>query len=85
MALAVVPDFDPEYQLECAGTVIDVGYYAAPCIADWDLDGVDDLVLGQFTSGNIRFYPNDGTNANPVFNSWSYIQSDGVNITVPSG
>jgi hypothetical protein len=85
MVAAEVPDFEPEYQLQCAGSTIDVGYYAAPCIVDWDGDGVDDLILGQFTSGKIRFYKNEGTNANPVFNSYSFLQADGSDITMGAG
>ncbi|MBN1433541.1 hypothetical protein JW921_02205 [Candidatus Fermentibacterales bacterium] len=85
LALAWVPEYDPEYQLKCGGTIIDVGYYAAPCVVDWDLDGLKDLILGQFSSGNIRFYKNEGSNEAPVFNSFSYLYSDGSIITVPSG
>jgi hypothetical protein len=85
IAAAAVPDFEPEYQLECNGSIIDVGYYAAPCVVDWDLDGVMDLILGQFTSGYIRFYKNVGTNSAPVFTSFSYLQADGSNITMGSG
>jgi hypothetical protein len=85
LAIAWTPDWAPEYQLPAGGVFIDVGYYAAPCVADWDGDGLKDLVLGQFTSGNIRFYKNEGTNDNPVFNSYTLIQADGSPITVPSG
>jgi len=79
------PSWQTEYQLTCAGTIIDVGYYAAPCVVDWDGDGLKDLVLGQFTSGNIRFYRNEGTNAAPVFNSYELLYADGIPITLPSG
>ncbi len=85
LGLAWTPDWQSEYQLTCAGNIIDVGYYAAPCVVDWDGDGIKDLVLGQFTSGNIRFYKNEGTNAAPVFNTYSMIQADGSPISVPSG
>ncbi len=67
VAMAWMPDWQPSYQLTCAGTFIDVGYYGAPCVVDWDGDGLKDLVLGQFTNGNINFYRNEGTNENPVF------------------
>ena len=84
-SLAWTPNWLPSYELTCAGTIIDVGYYAAPCVVDWDGDGLKDLVLGQFSSGNIRFYKNEGTNASPVFNSYSMIQADGSPITLPYG
>ncbi len=85
LGLAWTPDWQPEYQLTAGGVIIDVGYYAAPCVADWDGDGLKDLVLGQFTSGNIRFYKNEGTNDNPVFSTYTMIYADGSPISVPSG
>jgi hypothetical protein len=84
-ALAQAPDFEPSYRLECAGSAIDVGYYGSPCVADWDGDGVQDLILGQFSNGYIRFYKNEGTNADPVLNSFSYLQADGSNISMGYG
>lgn len=77
--------FASPYNLQSGGTTIDVGYYAAPCVVDWDGDTLKDLILGQFSSGYIRFYKNEGSNDAPVFNSFSYLQADGVNITMASG
>ncbi|MFO7627421.1 MAG: hypothetical protein R6V62_09205 [Candidatus Fermentibacteraceae bacterium] len=85
VAMAWTPSWLPSYELTCAGVIIDVGYYGAPCVVDWDGDGLKDLVLGQFASGNIRFYKNEGTNANPVFNTFSMIYADGSPITLPYG
>jgi len=85
LAMAWTPVWQPSYQLMCAGTFIDVGYYAAPCVVDWDGDGLKDLVLGQFASGNIRFYKNEGTNSAPIFNSYTLINADGSPITLPYG
>jgi len=85
LAMAWTPNWQPSYELTCAGVIIDVGYYAAPCVVDWDGDGLKDLVLGQFASGNIRFYKNEGTNSAPVFNSYTLINADGSPITLPYG
>jgi len=85
VATGQAPDFEPSYQLQCAGVPIDVGYYAAPCVVDWDGDSVQDLILGQFSYGNIRFYKNTGTNASPVLNSFTYLQADGSNIAMNYG
>jgi hypothetical protein len=85
LAMADAPDYQSFLYMECAGNQIDVGYYGAPCIADWNGDGVKDMILGQFTSGRIRFYANENTNDSPVFNSYSMLKADGSNITLPSG
>lgn len=85
LAMAWPPVWQTPYQLTCAGTIIDVGYYGAPCVVDWDGDGLKDLVLGQFTNGNIRFYKNEGTNENPVFNSYTLLYADGAPIALPYG
>lgn len=85
LALSQSFTFAAPYNLQCAGTTIDVGYYGAPCVVDWDGDGLKDLILGQFTSGYIRFYKNEGTNASPVFNSFTYLYADGVIITMAYG
>ena len=85
LAVADAPEYQSFLYMECAGNQIDVGYYGAPCIADWNGDGVKDMVLGQFTGGNIRFYANENTNDSPVFNSYSMLKADGSTITLPSG
>ena len=36
-------------------------------MVDWDLDGLKDLILGQFSYGYIYFYKNVGTNSAPIF------------------
>ena len=87
LLLGWTPTWLPEYQLTADGTVIGEGrfYYAAPCIAHWDGDGVKDLILGQFTDGSIRFYRNQGTNAAPEFTTFEYLYADGSIITLPYG
>lgn len=85
LCIAQAPAYQSFLYMECAGTVIDVGYYGAPCVADWNGDGNKDMVLGIFTSGNIRFYANENTNDSPVFNSYTSLKADGVTITLPSG
>lgn len=83
--MAGAPIFGSYSWIEATGGRIDVGYYGAPCIVDWDGDGLKDLVLGQFSSGKIRFYVNSGSNDSPAFTAYSYIQSSGVDITLPYG
>jgi len=85
LALGVTPRFTGPKMIEDNGTPIDVGYYGAPVMFDWNQDGAKDLVCGQFTSGMIRFYPNLGPDTAPDFNGFTYLEADGVQITLPSG
>jgi hypothetical protein len=85
LAAAAPPVFGAPSMLTANGVTIDVGYYGAPCVTDWDGDGLKDLVLGQFDQGKIRIYLNSGTNSSPVFTSFSFMQSGGVDITLPYG
>ncbi len=85
LCLAQAPVYQSFMYMESGGTPIDVGYYGAPCITDWNGDGNKDMILGIFTSGNIRFYANENTNDSPVFNSFSSLKADGVTSTLPSG
>jgi len=45
---------------------INVGQFATPCIADLNKDGKADLLIGE-RSGNINFFPNQGSTTNPEF------------------
>ena len=80
-----VPSFGPASMIKCSSVQIDVGYYGAPCMVDWDDDGLKDLVLGEFSLSKIRFYRNVNSNESPLFTSFSYIKSNGVDITLPYG
>lgn len=63
--------------LKANGVPIDVGYNSDPDIVDWNEDGKKDLIVGQETSGYIRLYLNQGTNSNPVFTTFSYVNCAG--------
>lgn len=79
---AQTPVFEPGQYVQAGGVNIDVGYYASPFYYDWDGDGVKDLVTGQYSYGYVRFYKNNGTNENPSYTSFQYLQADGANISV---
>jgi hypothetical protein len=85
IALAQVPSFRSPVQLQANGSLLDVGLMAEPCVVDWDGDGINDLLVGQFSPGKVRFYPNSGTNANPVYTTYSFLQADGADIQVSAG
>ncbi|UCG30962.1 MAG: hypothetical protein JSV53_03560 [candidate division WOR-3 bacterium] len=84
---AQTPVFDPPVYVQANGVNINVGYggNASPFVIDWDGDGNQDLLLGQFDLGKVRFYTNTGTNYNPTFGSFVYLQAGGVDISVSYG
>jgi len=82
---AAAPVFGPYSMMYASGGMIDVGYYGAPCVVDWDGDGLKDLILGEFSYGKIRFYHNSDSNDSPVLTGFTYLQSGGVDITLPYG
>jgi hypothetical protein len=55
--------------------ILDVGVNATPAAADWNNDGLPDLVVGEFSTGDvarIRVFLNQGTPASPAFNGFFY-------------
>jgi hypothetical protein len=77
--------FDPPVRLEAAGRVIDSGPswgHCGPWVADVDGDGVQDLVVGDF-SGLFRYYRNEGTNQKPRYAKAVNLQAGGTDAKVP--
>jgi len=85
LLLAGMPELDPGVVLTCGGAAIDSDWDTTPFVIDWNNDGKKDLLVGQYTDGLIRLYINEGTDAAPVFNSVSYVQSGGTPITTSYG
>ena len=87
VVFAQAPVFDAPVAILANGFPINVGYggNASPFMVDWNGDGRQDLLLGQYDSGKIRFYANTGTNYDPVFGNFVYLQADGADISVSSG
>jgi len=52
-----------------------------PQIADWNEDGLIDLLVGD-TNGKITLYINNGTKGNPDLTSKGYIKASGSSIDV---
>ena len=71
--------------LQDGGGVLTVGMQAIPDVADWNNDGKKELVIGQYTGGNILVYLNTGTDANPAFNGSFKVLSNGTPISVSYG
>lgn len=85
-AALAFPPFMESFQIYSSGDMLESGYNSSPLVHDWNGDGLNDLVIaclediGDEKYGTIRFYPNSGTNANPVFDSFSRIMADGKDI-----
>src|SRR5438094_529245 len=77
--------FHPAVRLTAADGVIDSGPslgHSSPWVVDLDGDGVNDLVVGDF-SGFFRFYRNEGTNKQPRYAKAVNLQAGGVDAHVP--
>lgn len=59
--------------------------HAAPVFADWDGDGLPDLLVGQFHEGRLRIYKNKGTRGNPRFEDFVWFEVGGKVASVDWG
>ena len=58
-----------------------------PSLADWNNDGLTDLIVGEKTAagtGKIRVYLNSGTNADPVYGSFVFARGSEGDVSVPA-
>lgn len=67
--------------IQAGGTPIDVGFGTQLFVLDWNNDNKKDIITGD-TTGKVRLYLNIGTNASPSFSGFSFIQFNGVDISV---
>jgi len=78
-------DADPVFSgytyVQMGGSDFDVGYTSSPYICDWDNDGDKDLLCGE-DGGTVWLLVNTGTNASPVFPTYSVIQNDEADLDV---
>lgn len=73
-------------RLTAGGQVIDtqVGH-AAPFVADFDQDGLRDLLVGQFGEGKLKIHRNLGSNEQPDYDAPTFFQAGGDVARVPAG
>ena len=71
--------------LKTDSTAINVVYNSFPAVVDWNGDGKKDLIVGQFVGGKVRVYLNQGTDAQPAFKDFAYLQAGGKEISLPCG
>ncbi len=76
----------PPVRIEAAGKAIDTDIgHAAPFVCDFDGDGVQDLLVGQFGQGLHWIYRNEGTNAEPRLAAGVKFKEGAEDGRVPSG
>lgn len=83
-AIASAQDLAPPVRLVADGKPIDTGEniaHAGPLFADFDGDGVRDLLVGNFR-GTIQLYKNVGTAAAPRFESKGLLQAAGEDVRI---
>jgi len=64
---------------------LEVNGCAVPFVVDWNNDGRKDLLVGQFTSGYIWLFVNQGTDLLPIFSGGEQVESNGSPISVTYG
>jgi WD40 repeat protein len=75
-------DFGPEQFVQAGDVDIQVPGYSVPSLADWNGDGLQDLIVGEggvdqtgvSNPGKVRVYLNVGTAAKPEFRNYFYAQ-----------
>ena len=73
-----VPELEEPFAVLAAGEPISVDTgHASPFVYDYDRDGKKDLIVGQFNEGKARIYLNIGTDAEPVFDGFTWLQAAG--------
>lgn len=83
---AKVPVYKPDFTTTWSGGTIHTDNNGiVPEAVDWNGDGAKDLLVGVFSYGNVYFYPNMGTNENPVFQDRYQVEADGGPIALSYG
>jgi hypothetical protein len=83
---APVDRFEKPVRLKAGDEFISVESpgYACPTMADVDGDGKDDLIVGQFSRGNMQFFKNVATvGESPEFAAAQWLKSGDDRLEVP--
>jgi len=79
------PDLEAGVYIQDTGGPIDVDAHLIPTCVDWNEDGAKDLLVGQYSDGNINLYLNQGSDFDPLFTGSVFLESGGVPITTSYG
>ncbi|MHC4375106.1 MAG: hypothetical protein ACYS26_00770 [Planctomycetota bacterium] len=72
--------------VEAGGAPIDVDLgHAAPVFRDFDGDGLEDLLVGQFGDGLLRVYRNVGRRGAPAFDRFEWFRTQSGPGSIPAG
>ncbi len=83
---APAAELAPPVRLEADGKPIDTEIgHAAPFVVDFDGDGVQDLLVGQFGEGLLWICRNEGTNSQPKLAAGVKFKDGNKDGRVPSG
>lgn len=87
VSAAIIPTFSPsEFIYWGTGQIIQTENNGViPNVGDWNGDGLKDILVGIYQSGRVYFYPNTGSNENPVFATRSMLHAGGSPIAMTSG
>jgi hypothetical protein len=87
LAQETVLNLGPEEFVQADGSDIVVPGYSVPSFEDWNNDLLKDLIVGEgggTISGRVRVYLNVGTEAEPRFGGFFYVQADGQDLVCPA-
>jgi hypothetical protein len=85
VAQAAVPELEQGVYLRAGSGPLTVKPYTAPSVMDWNNDGKKDLLVGQFDSGYVWLFLNQGTDAQPAFTTGTQLRVGASVITTSYG
>ncbi|WP_165235209.1 Ig-like domain-containing protein, partial [Aquisphaera insulae] len=83
---ATSPSFSFAGLVQAAGATLQVDANAVPAVVDWNDDGLPDLLVGEMTAGvgKVRLYLGQGRRTATTYDSFTYVQAAGADLTVPA-
>lgn len=74
------------FPVQADGKPVDVtSGHAAPCVMDFDGDGLPDLLVGQFDDCKLRIYRNSGTKSEHKFSVYGWFRAGKSEVKLTGG